>query len=773
MNVFSVKTAARFLVVGALIGTGASSTLANESPVVAAALVRGDTRSFATFVVNSQERGEHIVLLKADGVYAAVDDLRAAGLSIPPRAGLVATSEYVRLADLAPEIEAAFDPQGPTVRLDARSSDSLTQRSSISILSGRERRGDARRERSGYLNYSLRTDSTRTWSAAQELTLSDASKTLFLAGTVDAGRFRRSLGNLTWNNDTKRRRLVIGDVLADSGEHGSSQIIEGVSVARSFDSTPYEQRTTSPTLYGTALTPSMADVYVNGALIRSVDVPPGTFDFRNLPTGAGANDARIVVRDAFGHTQILSSRYFGANSILRAGETDYAYSLGESRGAGPAALARYGIGLSSSTTVGAHAELGKSFQNFGTSIDHTGRLGIFHVAVAQSRDRSDSGFAGALRCTFGGRNLWATAALEAATADYMTLAQRAFPERTTLEERINVGMRPFRGNYTSNISYNASHSRLGSFSRQLSWQQTVPVARGVSLLVSSGVSMTPSGSRPDFSVFLTRFGGRNSRDTTNLSFRADGGVLQPAIEVQHATPLAGGAGYDANVYPSGRMLSAGRLAVRSSIGNLDMDYDLARDGSLSGAAALSGGVVFAGKYAHVSQPIADSFALVKVAGGERVEVLVDNQDVGTTDRNGFLVLPDVRSYYGERIGIVRDGGPVNLNVSSNDQEIVVASRRGAVAEFNASIVTAIIGKVTVSENGRKTIPVFGKLSLASTNGTTSSDLDGAGRFYFEDMAPGKYAATIRYGGGECRFTLAVPHTTTIEQNIGEFTCVGS
>ena len=84
--------------------------------------------------------------------------------------------------------------------------------------------------------------------------------------------------------------------------------------------------------------------------------------------------------------------------------------------------------------------------------------------------------------------------------------------------------------------------------------------------------------------------------------------------------------------------------------------------------------------------------------------------------------------------------------------------------------TAVIGKVTVSREGRVTVPAFGQLSLVSPKAKVSSELDGDGRFYFENVAPGRYGATIRYSGGECRFTLAVPRATTIEQNIGAFTC---
>jgi outer membrane usher protein len=151
-------------------------------------------------------------------------------------------------------------------------------------------------------------------------------------------------------------------------------------------------------------------------------------------------------------------------------------------------------------------------------------------------------------------------------------------------------------------------------------------------------------------------------------------------------------------------------------------------------------------------------------------VLVNSQDYGTTDPKGFLVLPNLQSYLIERIGVESDGGPVNLDVSSNDRNIVVAARHGAIVEFNASVVTAVIGKLIVSQQGRRTAPAFGQLSLTSPRGNVTSELDAEGRFYLEDVLPGKYAATIHYAGGDCSFTLTVPRATSIEQNIGSFTC---
>ena len=80
------------------------------------------------------------------------------------------------------------------------------------------------------------------------------------------------------------------------------------------------------------LTPSTADIFINGQLVRTVDVAPGTVDFSNLPGTGALTDASVVLHDAFGRTQAVSTRYYGASSVMNQGATDYAFTAGSAAG---------------------------------------------------------------------------------------------------------------------------------------------------------------------------------------------------------------------------------------------------------------------------------------------------------------------------------------------------------------------------------------------------------------------------------------------------------
>ena len=60
-------------------------------------------------------------------------------------------------------------------------------------------------------------------------------------------------------------------------------------------------------------------------------LPPGAFDLNRLPTTTGPNDARLVIRDAFGGTRELAASYYLTTSVLAKGLQQYQYAVGVER----------------------------------------------------------------------------------------------------------------------------------------------------------------------------------------------------------------------------------------------------------------------------------------------------------------------------------------------------------------------------------------------------------------------------------------------------------
>src|ERR1700682_6044719 len=93
-------------VVGAMILAESARIEATELPSNTSTIGKADPRTFATIFVNGEQRGEQIVLVKSDGVYASLAGLRASGLVIPLRLEGGGVESYVNIKDLAPEIVA-------------------------------------------------------------------------------------------------------------------------------------------------------------------------------------------------------------------------------------------------------------------------------------------------------------------------------------------------------------------------------------------------------------------------------------------------------------------------------------------------------------------------------------------------------------------------------------------------------------------------------------------------------------------------------------------
>src|SRR6202158_6036968 len=125
--------------------------------------------------------------------------------------------------------------------------------------------------------------------------------------------------NLTLDSPQDLRRIVVGDSFAGSSGLGGSLILGGVSVTREYALDPYFVRQPLPRLSAAILSPSVLDVYVNGALVRQEAIAPGRFEVRNLPVTNGAGQVSYVVRDSFGRTQEYSSSYYGSPGVRAPG----------------------------------------------------------------------------------------------------------------------------------------------------------------------------------------------------------------------------------------------------------------------------------------------------------------------------------------------------------------------------------------------------------------------------------------------------------------------
>ena len=72
----------------------------------------------------------------------------------------------------------------------------------------------------------------------------------------------------------------------------------GLSYRELYDIDPYFIRYPQQSLTGQPRTPSEVDVYIDGQRVRTLRLPAGDFDLRNITQATGYRSVDLVIRDA-------------------------------------------------------------------------------------------------------------------------------------------------------------------------------------------------------------------------------------------------------------------------------------------------------------------------------------------------------------------------------------------------------------------------------------------------------------------------------------------
>jgi outer membrane usher protein len=151
-----------------------------------------------------------------------------------------------------------------------------------------------------------------------------------------------------------------------------------------------------------------------------------------------------------------------------------------------------------------------------------------------------------------------------------------------------------------------------------------------------------------------------------------------------------------------------------------------------------------------------------------------NQDVGTTNGSGDLLIPSLIPYYGNRIGIADRDVPIDYEIGSVERTVATPYRGGAVVGFTVKRITTVTGRVLIVEPGRERVPSYGELTVTGPDGKAQvSPIGGDGAFYLENLPPGSYPAVVEYKEAVCRFTLVAPASESAFVNLGTMRCTVS
>jgi outer membrane usher protein len=508
------------------------------------------------------------------------------------------------------------------------------------------------------------------------------------------GAFRRL--DSSWSYADPETLLVLraGDLISGGFDWTRPVRLGGVQIQRSFALRPDLITMPTPSLSGSAVVPSMAEVVINGATVLSRPVASGPLATDNLPPVQGSSINTLVP-------------FFATPEMLKPGLLDFSAELGFARhfyglrsfdyNGQPVGSGSLRYGMNDWATAETHAEAGAGLALVGAGgVVRLGGFGAIDASVAASHYRQDTGFQAGVGLqtqlgpvSFGAKDQTSFSRytdLGAVTAPgpWTVQSQAALPPRQLLQINSAIaapqfhpwaGMGPVAGP-TLGVSY-SSLTPWGAAHRHV-WGATVhqSLASGAGLYLTLFRSTRDAGDG-FFAGLSMSFGGGRA-----VSVGAEGsgqGGSAYAEATQQAEQRPGGVGWRVRGEDGQTQDLEAEASYVSSVGRADVLVQrLQGANSLQGR--IDGAVVLVDGRAMISDRINDAFAVVET-GHAHIPVSFENRAAGETGADGRLILPYVSGYSGVNVSIDPGALPADLAVDVVRRQATPIAGAGAVVRF--------------------------------------------------------------------------------------------
>ncbi len=522
-----------------------------------------------------------------------------------------------------------------------------------------------------------------------------------ITGEDSAGNegYRRYDTTLTGTDEDDIISWSVGDVVSDALSWSNSVRMGGVSIGRDFSLRPDLITYPLPAFSGEAAVPSTVDVFINGYRSGSTDLQPGPFTLTNLPYINGSGDAVLVTTDALGRQVSTTLPFYVASELLKPGLSDGALTLGSLRrdygidnfSYGPAAVSgSYRYGVNDFWTLESHAEGAESLALGGVgTLAKLGHFGVVNGAWSHSEMRGQSGQQ--VNWGYQYNTNWFNIGTQHSHRDrsFGNLALYDSPDmydennqpiaslsRSTDQYSLsfnfgsfgNIGaawidVRSFDDEKTQLLNLSWSKNLWGNSSFYLAASHD-PEQNGWSLALSLQVPLGGADSAA-FSVESTPDAGSAQRVNYNHAMPSNGGFswnmayahLSDDDDYQQAT-----LGWRNN-----------KVELQGGVYGQRDNYT--QWGGMSGSLVLMDNTLLA------ANRINDAFVVVSTEGYGDVTVNFENQPIGTTDDDGYLLISGVSSYYPANYSINTLNLPADTRIKDTERRVALRRHSGYLLDF--------------------------------------------------------------------------------------------
>jgi outer membrane usher protein len=466
--------------------------------------------------------------------------------------------------------------------------------------------------------------------------------------------------------------------------------------------------------------------------------------------------------------------------LLRQGLTDYQYSAGflrpnafskDDRYGNFGWVGRYRFGVTDDISAGVRFEGTSGVLSGGPTVDIGTRLGSFHLGTGVSRSGAIRGAAADFAWGYSTRRFGLGANLQYQSDGYSTTSLSPQTDRAISSSAVS-------GSYSitprTSFSVQLSHEAFRDSGTQSTASAFIGLSLGdlgVTLGAARNIGTTVFGvASSGTSYFFTMMLAGKARGSTMLATTAAAGKTTSTLQLQEGVPTGIGFGYRAAISNDPGAILTGDARYNGAIGTYDLSTGIAAGSRPDATLTVAGGIAEVdGKFAF-SRPLTGSFALVEVPGQSNVHVSLNGQDMGVTNRAGYLIVPDAVPYYDNRVRIDARQTSFDTVISDAKQEIAPGIRSGALVRYGVRTIVAFTGKVLIHDNRADIVPAAGDFTLSRNGKTYASDLGNDGEFYFENLTPGEYGGIVRYAGGTCRLNVNIAAGSKVVNDVGTLVC---
>ncbi len=574
------------------------------------------------------------------------------------------------------------------------------------------------------------------------------------------------------------RRYSLGDFINSTLSWQRPVHMEGVQWRSDFTMRPDLITFPLPSIGGSAAVPSTVDVLVNGNLVSSTQVEPGPFEVQQLPVISGAGTVTMTMTNSLGQQVTISQPFYGGASLLASGLHSYSVQAGLVRRNWGTASNDYGTmaaagyyrrGLSTKLTIEAAGEATKNggFASAGAAallgsvalvnldlaagsgtdgpgslasggVQHIGRIfnwgGSATLTTRNFRDIASLNGSGKLRHQLSGFGGVALPRVGSLAVAYAALSQDAVDQ-------------------TANVLNSAQHSRVitANYSVQI---------RRLSLYATEFHSFDAGSSSGFQAGIIVPFGHRSS---ASVSGSSDGSMQ---VLAQQTPVRIGDWGYEAYASAGNTTHTFAEAQYKSAAGLLTAGID-STDGKSTFRIETQGAVSLVDGTLFPSNTVYDSFAIVDTAPVGHVRVYQENRDVGVTSRSGRLLVPDMRAFDVNHIGIDPRDIPPDTSFALDKRIVRPQDRSGVILRFAPHITHSALLRLV--DPAGKPVALGSTATLRATGAVVPVGYDGEA--YVEDLAPHNRVIVLREGHPACTADFDYPASPGDIPTIGPVRCL--